>query len=190
MTTKTTSILACCVSMGLLAALAPAAAHADGTSPHPGVGGHIGVATSFVQFSSSDAGTTTIGDQFSLGFPIGVGFPLTEKLAIDFETIVGNPISSRGPVGFTVDPGFVYNTGQFVLGLRLGFDIGHDTNFKLIPLIHKAVADLGAGSNFFVEAAFPITFNFHPEIAVPGGPVIDGQSDVSLDLVLHVGVGF
>lgn len=185
MTTKTTSILACCVSMGLLAALAPAA-HADGTSPHPGVGGHIGVATSFVQFSSSDAGTTTIGDQFSLGFPIGIGFPITEKLGIDFETIVGNPISSRGPVGFTVDPGLVYNTGQFVLGLRLGFDIGHDTNFKAIPLIHKAVADLGAGANFFVEAAFPITLDFHPDNLAGTA----GGSDISLDLVLHVGVGF
>lgn len=185
MTTKTTSILACCVSMGLLAALAPTVAHADGTNLHPGIGGHIGIATPLVTFSSGDSGTTSIGDQFTLAFPIGIGFPITDKLAIDFETIVGNPINPRGGVGFTVDPGIIYNTGAFALGFRLGFDIGAPTNFKGIPLIHKAIADIGAGANFFVEGAFPITLSFNPD--TPGA---EGETNINLDLVLHVGIGF
>src|SRR5690242_9004428 len=146
MTTRTTSILACCIATGLVAAIAPATAHADdaaappAANPHSGIGGHVGVATPLV-FLNSDK-TQTIGDQFTLAFPIGIGFKLTDKAAIDFETIVGNPIHPRGGTGLTVDPGIVYDTGSFVLGGRLGFDVGAPTNFKLIPLIHKAIANV------------------------------------------------
>lgn len=188
MTTKTTTILAF-VSTGLFAAFAPSLAHAEDPAPamaapnmHPGVGGHIGVATSFVTLSSDN--TTSISDQFTLAFPIGIGFQLTEKAAIDFETIVGNPISPRGGTGLTVDPGIVYNTGSFVLGGRLGFDIGAPTNFKLIPLIHKAIATVGAGGNWFIEAAFPITFSFRTDTAGAN------KTTTTLDLVLHTGIGF
>lgn len=185
MTTKTKTILACCVSMGMLAALAPSAAHADGTSPHPGIGGHVGLAIPLVFLRSNDPpGTQTIGDQFTMAFPIGIGFQLTEKAAIDFETIVGNPIRPRGTTGFTVDPGIVYNTGAFVLGLRLGWDVNAATNFKVIPLIHKAVADIGAGANWFVEAAFPVTFSFAKDA------LGNNTTNSELDLVFHTGIGF
>jgi hypothetical protein len=95
-------MLACCVATGLVAAVAPAA-HADDTSPHPGVGGHVGVAVPLV-FLNSDK-TQTIGDQFTLAFPIGIGFKLTEKAAIDFETIVGNPIHPRAARDSPSTPG-------------------------------------------------------------------------------------
>lgn len=106
MTTTTTTILAC-VSLGLLA-VAPTVARADDAaasapaapSPHAGIGGHVGVAIPFV-FLNSDK-TQTIGDQFTLAFPIGIGFQLTDKAAIDFETIVGNPISPRGGTGLSI----------------------------------------------------------------------------------------
>ncbi len=186
MTTKTTTILACCVSMGLVAALAPAA-HADDAPPaapapslHPGVGGHFGVAVPLVFIRSENPpGNQTVSDQFTLAFPIGIGFSLTDKLALDLETIVGNPISPRGTTGVTIDPGLVYNAGPVVLGGRLGWDIGAPTNFKLIPLIHRAVANIGAGANWFVEAAFPITFDFPP-----------GKTTTELDIVFHTGIGF
>ncbi|HEY0481350.1 MAG TPA: hypothetical protein VGD37_27730 [Kofleriaceae bacterium] len=74
---KTTSILACCVSLGVLAGFAPTVAHADeGASLHPGIGGHVGVAVPLVFLKSN---TQTIGDQFTLAYPIGIGFKLTEK---------------------------------------------------------------------------------------------------------------
>ncbi|HEX7843035.1 MAG TPA: hypothetical protein VF469_36430 [Kofleriaceae bacterium] len=189
MTTKTTSILACCVATGLVAAIAPATAHADdaaappaAANPHPGIGGHVGIATPLV-FLNSDK-TQTIGDQFNLAFPIGIGFKLTDKAAIDFETVVGNPIHSRGTTGLTVDPGIVYDMGTFVVGGRLGFDINAATNFKLIPLIHKAVAPVGAGANWFVEAAFPVTFSFSADAQG------NNKTTAEVDIVFHTGIGF
>lgn len=181
MTTKTTSILACCISMGALAGLAPAEARADGPGLHPGIGGHVGVAIPLV-FIKSDS--QTIGDQFTMAFPIGIGFKISEKAAIDFETVVANPIKPRGTTGFTVDPGIVYDTGAFVLGLRIGWDVNAATNFKAIPLIHKAVADLGGGANWFVEAAFPVTLSFS------SGNAGANNNDAELDIVFHTGVGF
>jgi hypothetical protein len=174
-------MLACCVATGLVAAVAPAA-HADDTSPHPGVGGHVGVAVPLV-FLNSDK-TQTIGDQFTLAFPIGIGFKLTEKVAIDFETIVGNPIHPRGGTGLTVDPGIVVDMGSFVLGGRLGFDVGAPTNFKLIPLIHKPIADIGAGASWFVEAAFPVTFKFSSDALGAD------KTTAEVDIVFHTGIGF
>jgi hypothetical protein len=187
MSTKTTMLA--CVSMGLFAALAPTMAHAEDAppamapNPHPGIGGHVGVAIPLV-FLNSDK-TQTISDQFTLAFPIGIGFQLTEKAAIDFETIVGNPISPRGLTGLTVDPGIVYNTGAFVVGLRLGWDITAPTNFKAIPLIHKAIAPVGTmGANWFIEAAFPVTFSFSTDTAGAN------KTTTELDIVFHTGIGF
>jgi hypothetical protein len=188
MTTKTTTILAGGISLGLLAALAPTTARADDAAPnphadfHPGIGGHVGVAVPLV-FLNNDK-NETISDKFNLAFPIGIGFKLTEKVAIDFETVVGNPISPRGGTGLTVDPGLVYNTGSFVLGGRLGWDIGAPTNFKFIPLIHKAISEVGAGANWFVEAAFPVTLTFSKDTAGAD------KTTSELDIVFHTGIGF
>jgi hypothetical protein len=217
MTTKTTTILTCCVSMSLLAALAPAA-RADDAAPapapalapaapaadatpaptlppaapatdagpapslHPGVGGHVGVAIPLVFLRSADPGNQTISDQFNLAFPIGIGFNLTEKIALDLETVVGNPIRPRGTTGVTIDPGVVYNAGPVVLGVRIGWDIGAPTNFKVIPLIHKGIAPIGAGATWFVEAAFPVTFVF---TTTP-----ENKANTELDIVFHTGIGF
>lgn len=187
-TTKTTTILTCCVSMGLLAALAPAA-RADDAAPapapslHPGVGGHFGVAIPLVFLRSADPpGNQSISDQFTLAFPIGIGFNLTDKIALDLETIVGDPISPRGTTGVTIDPGVVYNTGPIVVGGRIGWDIGAPTNFKVIPLIHKGIAPIGAGATWFVEAAFPVTFVF---TATP-----QNKTNTEIDIVFHTGIGF
>lgn len=188
MTTKTTSILACCVATGLVAAIAPATAHADDAAapatanPHPGIGGHVGLAIPLV-FLNSDK-TQTIGDKVVLAFPIGIGFKLTDKAAIDFETIVGDQVHPRNGTGLTVDPGIVVDMGSFVLGGRLGFDINAPTNFKLIPLIHKAVANVGAGANWFVEAAFPVTFSFTTDA------LGNDKTTAELDIVFHTGIGF
>jgi hypothetical protein len=191
MTTKTTSILACCVATGLVAAIAPATAHADdaaappAANPHPGIGGHVGLAIPLVFINSENPpGNQTISDKTVFAFPIGIGLKLTDKAAIDFETIVGNPIHPRGGTGFTVDPGIVYDMGPFVLGGRLGFDVFAPTNFKLIPLIHKAIAPVGAGANWFVEAALPVTFSFTTDVQG------NDKTSTELDIVFHTGIGF
>jgi hypothetical protein len=178
-----TAILAVWFSLGLVA-VAPERAFADGASLHPGVGGHVGVAVPLVTITSDDI--TTVSDQFTLAVPIGIGFKLSEKASIDFETVVGNPISPRGTTGLTVDPGIVYDMGALVLGLRLAWKVQADTNVGVIPLIHKGIADIGGGANWFVEAAFPSFINVGPDPANTG----EDKTTFELNVVFHTGVGF
>ncbi|HEY0986737.1 MAG TPA: hypothetical protein VGD80_06775 [Kofleriaceae bacterium] len=169
--------------VGLLA-LAPGRAGADGQSLHPGVGGHIGLATPLVTITSDD--TTSIADQFTLAVPIGIGLKLTEKATIDFETVVGNPISPRGTTGLTVDPGIIYDMGSFAIGLRLAWKVQADTNFGVIPVIHKDIAELGGRASWFVEAALPSFISVGADPANTG----EDKATVEVNVVLHTGVGF
>ena len=184
MTGKTTSILACCFCMGMFM-LAPARARADEASPHPGVGGHIGIAITLVTVGSDD--TTSLSDQFTLAFPIGIGFKLSDKAALDFETVVGNPISPRGTTSLVVDPGIVYDMGSVVIGLRLAFKVPSDTNVGLIPLIHKGIANIGGGANWFIEAAFPTFVSLTTDNTQT--PPAD-KTTFELNVVVHTGIGF
>jgi len=182
-TEKRTSVLAYCFSLGLIA-LAPGLARADGENLHPGVGGHIGFATPLVTITSDQ--TTSIPDQLTLAVPIGIGFKLSEKASIDFETVINNPISPRGTTGLTVDPGLIYDMGAFVIGIRLAWKVQADTNFGIIPLIHKGITDIGGGANWFVEAAFP---SF---ISIGADPTNTGEDRVTFEVnvVLHTGIAF
>jgi len=172
------SWLAGCFSVGVIVTAAPA----RGDGAHPGIGGHVGIATPLVTVTSDD--TTTIGDQFTLLHPIGIGFQLTDKLAIDFETVLGNPIHPRGTTNLVIDPGVVYNTGAVVLGLRVAWKESAATNFGLIPLIHKGIFDLGGGANWFIEAAFPSFIN-----ATSDGAGND-KTTFEFNVVVHTGIGF
>jgi hypothetical protein len=171
------------VSLGLLA-LAPGRAGADGQSLHPGVGGHVGLATSLVTITSDD--TVSIADQFTLAVPIGIGLRLTEKATIDFETVVGNPISPRGTTGLTVDPGILYDTGSFAIGLRLAWKVQADTNVGVIPLVHKGIAEIGGGASWFVEAALPSFISVGADPANTG----EDKATVEVNVVFHTGIAF
>jgi len=185
-------IVACCLFVGSIAVLAPGSARADDPNPaaaptslHPGVGGHLGVATTLVTAGSDP--TRTISDQFTLAFPIGIGFKLSDKLAIDFETVVGNPVSPRGTTSLTVDPGVVYDMGSVVVGLRVAWGIQAATNFGLIPLVHKGIADLGNGATWFVEAAFPTAVS----LTTAGTPQVpEDKTTFAFNVVFHTGIGF
>src|SRR5215467_576080 len=73
--------------------------------PTKTVGGHVGIAVPFVTFSKH---TKNIGDQFTILDPIGIGFKVSKHVAVDFETIVANPIHPTGTTGFIVDPGVIF----------------------------------------------------------------------------------
>ena len=179
----TTALRAVALSLGL-AAVTSGRAFADGASLHPGVGGHLGIALPLVTFARDE--TSTIADQLTLAFPIGIGFKLSEKAAIDFETVVSNPISPRGTTALTVDPGIVYDTGAVVVGLRLAWKIQADTNLGLIPLVHKGIADVGGGASWFVEAAFPTFVGVGPDPANTGAD----RTTFEFNVVVHTGISF
>ena len=135
----------------------------------PRLGGHIGTATPLLTVSKS---TTTIADSFTLLHPIGISLKF-EKVVVDFETVVVNPIEPSGRTGLVIDPGVVYNFGPVAAGLRLAWQQA-DSNFGLIPLVNKGIVDIGEAT-WFIEGAFPTFY--------AGGTV-------QFNTVLHTGVGF
>jgi hypothetical protein len=135
------------------------------------VGGHVGVATPLLMVADE---TKTIGDQFTLLTPIGIGFHVSKNWIVDFETVVSNPISPSGTTGLVVDPGVIYSFGRVALGLRLAFQINHEANVGGIPLVNVRLVDFG-GAAWFVEAAFPTFYSDHK-----------GE----FNAVLHTGIGF
>jgi hypothetical protein len=150
------------------------------------VGGHIGVATSFVTVSGrtdpvTGKSTTTLSDRVPLVVPIGISIHMSDTIVIDFETQVALQLHPAGTTVFNVDPGIVYNFGPAAAGLRLLLPVGATPAAAgLIPLINKGVVDLGFGT-WFVEAAFPIVYH---------GSGLGTGAFVTFDAVLHTGIGF
>jgi hypothetical protein len=149
------------------------------TPPSPGdgswskLGGHIGLALPIAHLGgahSTHMGASHNRDSFFTLSPVfGITVKLTEKLAFDFENVVGinlNRGTSRGTsMSYTVDPGVIYDFGPVAVGGRLGFTVTDaQANMSLIPLVNKTFK-LGDrikffGDNFavFVEADFPVLF--------------------------------
>jgi len=149
-------------------------AQEPGAAPPPfqkTIGGHVGVATALVTVADE---TTSIGDQFTLATPIGIGFHVSKSWIVDFETVVSNPVSPTGTTGLVVDPGVIYSLGRVAVGLRLAFKINQQANVGGIPLVNVALVDFG-GAAWFVEAAFPTFYSDHK-----------GE----FNAVLHTGIGF
>jgi hypothetical protein len=152
------------------------------------VGGHIGVAVPIVSFHHQGKTTQSPSDQLTIAVPIGVTVHLSPEWVVDFETIVGNNVKPAGGTGLTVDPGVVYVGGPVALGLRVKFDIAPSgpVNVGLIPLIHKGIVDFG-DANWFIEAAFPITYS---RVGAAMSTTGSGINDYTLAIVAHTGVAF
>jgi hypothetical protein len=87
-------LLAVALMVGLLS---PAAARAADT-----LGGHFGIVLPLVTRAGGE--TLSIGNQFKIGFPIGITIKTGEKVAFDLELV---PTIQRTPyvVTLTVHPG-------------------------------------------------------------------------------------
>jgi hypothetical protein len=150
------------------------------------VGGHIGVATSFVTVSgrtdpATGQSTQTISDRVALVVPIGISIHTSDTIVVDFETQVALQLHPPGTAVFNVDPGVIYNFGLAAVGLRLLLPVGATPSAAgLIPLIHKGFVDLGF-STWFLEAAFPIVYH---------GTGLGTGAFVTFDAVLHTGFEF
>jgi hypothetical protein len=135
----------------------------------PRLGGHIGTATPLLTVSDE---TTTIADAFTLLHPIGISLKY-EKVTVDFETVVVNPIEPSGRTGLVIDPGVIYDFGVVAAGLRVAWQQAN-SNFGLIPLVNKGIMNIGE-TTWFVEAAFPTFY---------------ANETVQFNTVLHSGIGF
>lgn len=144
------------------------------------VGGHVGFVVPWV--THEDGRTTSIADNFGMGFPIGVTFKGKGRMALDLE-MVPSISSSPHEVTLTVDPGLVWGLDHGVaVGLRAAFDV-NSSRVGFIPLVNKSWKfknQDGFFKSYFVEADLPVKFNR------PTG----GRATNSVTFATHFGLGF
>jgi len=144
------------------------------------IGGHMGFVLPLV--TNAGGQTTTLGDNFSIGFPIGITVKGKGRFAFDFEFV---PLIQDSPrkVSLTLHPGGVWSVGHgFAVGMRAAFDV-NSSQFGFTPLLNKSWPikdENGFFKAYFVEADLPVRFN-RPPGGVATNPVT---------FAMHFGVGF
>ncbi len=140
------------------------------------LGGHFGAVFPLLTHANGD--TTTIGDDFKIGFPMGVTIRKTDTFAFDLELVPVLDFNDKGPIGvpLTIHPGVLKGLGhRWTAGLRMAFDVD-GASWGFTPLLNKGLGSRG----YFVELVAPIRFQ---DDAL-------GNSHTAVGLGVHVGIGF
>ena len=141
------------------------------------LGGHFGAVFPLVTRAGGE--TTTIGDDFKIGFPMGITVKMNDGWAFDLELV---PVIQNDPLftSLTVHPGIIHSLPHaWAAGVRMAFDV-NDSSWGFTPLLNHAFPVPGHNYAYFVEGVLPIRFQ--------QGPAGDVQT--SIGLAVHVGVGF
>jgi hypothetical protein len=148
--------------------IAPATADAQNL-----LGAHFGFSLPIVTRAGDE--TTTIGDQFVIGFPTGISVRTSEKVVFDVEFV---PTIQHEPyaVGLTFHPGFLYTlpNPDYAAGLRLAFDV-NQASWGFTPLLRKKIRQVGVASTLFGEVTLPLRFQ---------------DQNNSIGFGVHVGLAF
>ncbi len=171
------SVVKKCVRLVMIGAIgvcltAPAAKAQDR------LGGHFGVVFPLVTHANGD--TTNIGDDFKIGFPMGITVKTSDKYAFDLEVVPAlDPHEGAAiSVPLTIHPGILRSLGNsWTGGLRMAFDIG-GASWGFTPLLNKGFP-MG-GHNYFVEFVVPIRFQ---DDSV-------GDTHGAITFGVHLGIGF
>jgi hypothetical protein len=163
-------LMGCCLIGALLGV--PRAAAAQNR-----LGGHFGAVLPLVSHASGD--TTTIADDFVIGFPMGITVKTSDKWAFDLELV---PVIQNDPLStsLTVHPGIIRGLEHgYAAGLRMAFDV-NQASWGFTPLLNKAFPVPGHPYSWFIEGVLPIRFQADPA----------GGNRTSIGLGVHLGVGF
>jgi hypothetical protein len=139
------------------------------------LGGHFGAV--FPLLTHVNGETTNIGDDFQVGFPMGITVKTSDKFAFDLELV---PAINNDPLRtpLTVHPGALWGLGDhFTAGLRMAFDVD-GASWGFTPLLNKGFPH--GGHALFIEAVAPIRFQEDSR----------GESQTAITFGVHVGVGF
>jgi hypothetical protein len=144
------------------------------------LGAHFGAVFPIVTHANGE--TTDIGDDFKIGFPMGITVKKSGKYAFDLELVpVLDPADDDdGPIGvpLTVHPGVLRDLGgNWTFGLRMAFDIG-GASWGFTPLLNKGFPS--GDHAWFVEAVVPIRFQDNDL----------GEGHTAIGFGVHLGVGF
>lgn len=140
------------------------------------VGGHFGAVVPLV--TRANGTTTTIADDFVIGFPTGITIRTSPRWAFDLELV---PSIQNEPlhIDLTVHPGVIASVGGgFGAGLRMAFDVKRPS-WGFTPLLNRGFP-LGNGTSVFGELVVPIRFQIDPA----------GEGFTSIGLGVHAGIGF
>jgi hypothetical protein len=154
----------------------------NGTSNGITMGGHIG----FVLPLVTHVGGRTINDtadQFSIGFPVGVTFKGSGRMAFDLELV---PFINTAPPRQTtvlIHPGLVWSLGHgWGAGARLAFDV-NSSDWGFTPLVNHSwpfKGEHGFFKTYFIEADLPVRFN-RP---------VNAPATNAVTFAMHFGLGF
>jgi hypothetical protein len=141
------------------------------------IGGHMGFVLPLV--SHENGTTTTISDDFVIGFPVGITVRKSDKFAFDLELVPGiqnDPLH----VSLTVHPGVVAGLGNgWGVGGRMAFDV-NAASWGFTPILNHGLTSVGKDATLFAELVVPIRFHSN-------GP---GDTSTSVGLGIHLGIGF
>lgn len=140
------------------------------------VGGHFGVVIPLATRANDT--TTTVSDDFLIGFPTGVSIKTSERLSFDLELV---PVIQNEPlhVDLTVHPGIIVGlASRFSAGLRMAFDVNRPS-WGFTPLVNRSFPLTGS-TTVFAEMVVPIRFQIDP----------GGSGFTSIGVGVHAGVGF
>jgi hypothetical protein len=145
------------------------------SDPPKRVGGHVGFVVPLA--SRADGTTTTVADDFVIGFPTGFGLKKFGKFALDLEVV---PVFQNEPQDMSLElhPGVVYGIRpSLAAGVRLAVDVeGHAWGFT--PLLNRTLY-VARTHSLFGEVVMPVRYADAP----------DGTR-TSVGVGVHIGVGF
>jgi hypothetical protein len=142
------------------------------------VGGHFGFVVPIV--TSVDGESTTVSDDFKIGFPMGISVKRSgSRMAFDLELVPLVDDTARTSVSLTVHPGLVWDLGhRFAGGVRAAFDI-NQASWGFTPLIAYGFPQAN-GSTLFTELDLPV--RFQDDAA--------GDSNTAVTAAIHLGWAF
>jgi hypothetical protein len=164
--------------LGALLALLAGFLCASPASAENRLGGHFGAV--FPLITRAGGETTNLGDDFKIGFPMGITVKKSDRWAFDLELVPVLDFDEEGPIGvpLTVHPGVLRDLGgSWTAGLRMAFDIG-GASWGFTPLLNRGFSS--GDHAYFVEFVVPIRFQ---DDAV-------GEGSTAIGFGVHLGVGF
>ncbi|MDQ3220196.1 MAG: hypothetical protein M3Q26_05510 [Acidobacteriota bacterium] len=142
----------------------------------PRFGGHVGIVIPIV--TRGNGMTTTIAENFIIGFPFALIVRTDSPVAFDFEFVPIINTPSNQDFRFLIHPGVVYNYKKYGFGLRAAYEVGTGS-YGFTPLVSRSFK-LTKKTNYFIEADFPVRRERRP----------DRTRFTSVQFAVHSGISF
>ncbi len=143
----------------------------------PRFGGHVGILIPIV--SRGNGATTTIAENFIIGFPFALTVRTNSPAAFDFEFVPIINTPSNQDFRFLVHPGIIYSfKKKYAAGVRAAYEFGTGS-YGFTPIVNRSFK-LSGKTNYFIEADFPVRRERRP----------NRSRFTSVGFAVHSGINF